>query len=261
LGECRVVWSAAAADRWREVYSDLSAGHPGLLGAVLGRAEAQTIRLALLYALADCSIEIQSAHLDAALAVWSYCEASCRYIFGDALGDPLADQILAMLRRAGEEGMSRNAIREAFARHRGSDDLGRALGVLEENGLARSQQEETGGRPAERWFVAAKAYSVSAISAISAVSPAPSQTLSALSALTARPSGAQEADDRDIVEKAEMIGLARQKAGPAVDVEIEAPEPGSDLDEPWPGDVYRHLGRDYRVGDTLPDGRVLRSIE
>ena len=35
----------------------------------------------------DGADKIRREHLDAALAVWDYCEASARYIFGDALGD------------------------------------------------------------------------------------------------------------------------------------------------------------------------------
>ena len=31
------------------------------------------------------------------MAVWEYAEHSARYIFGDALGDPLADEILAAI--------------------------------------------------------------------------------------------------------------------------------------------------------------------
>src|SRR5690348_3327012 len=40
---------------WREVYPELSEGKPGLLGAVTSRAEAQTMRLACIYALLDSS--------------------------------------------------------------------------------------------------------------------------------------------------------------------------------------------------------------
>src|SRR5262249_11417563 len=40
---------------WCAVYPTLSEGKPGLLGAVLGRAEAQVTRLACLYALLDAS--------------------------------------------------------------------------------------------------------------------------------------------------------------------------------------------------------------
>jgi len=60
----------------------------------VGRAEAQVVRLALIYALLDCAREIRAEHLRAALAIWTYCEASARFIWGDSLGDPTADEIL-----------------------------------------------------------------------------------------------------------------------------------------------------------------------
>src|SRR6185295_11508058 len=78
---------------WHKVYADLSDGKPGMLGAVTGRAEAQVMRLACIYALLDSSHEIRAPHMVAALAVWQYCLESARYIFGDSLGDPLADEI------------------------------------------------------------------------------------------------------------------------------------------------------------------------
>jgi hypothetical protein len=49
----RVMMTADAREVWEHAYETLSHGKPGLLGAVLGRAEAQTVRLALLYALLD----------------------------------------------------------------------------------------------------------------------------------------------------------------------------------------------------------------
>src|SRR5262249_3048920 len=70
---------------WREVYPDLSEGRPGLAGALLARAEAHVMRLALLYALLDRSPTIGAVHLLAALAVWDYCERSVKYVFGDSL--------------------------------------------------------------------------------------------------------------------------------------------------------------------------------
>jgi Protein of unknown function (DUF3987) len=72
---------------WADIYPALSEGKPGLLGAVTSRAEAQTMRLACLYALLDSCSVVRLEHLRAALAVWRYCEASARFIFGDALGD------------------------------------------------------------------------------------------------------------------------------------------------------------------------------
>ncbi|MDQ4147072.1 MAG: hypothetical protein M3120_05215, partial [Pseudomonadota bacterium] len=80
------------------------------------RAEAQVIRLALLYALLDQSSIIQPTHLKARL-VWEYAEASARYIFGSTLGDPLADDILRSL-RAHPESLSRTETCNLFKRHR-----------------------------------------------------------------------------------------------------------------------------------------------
>ena len=93
---------------WRAAYAKLSGGRPGLLGAITSRAEAQVVRLSLLFALLDCSATIRAEHVTAALAVWRYCEASARFIFGDALGDPTADVILGALRSS--DGMSRDEI-------------------------------------------------------------------------------------------------------------------------------------------------------
>src|SRR5262249_12294343 len=86
---------------WEAAYPDLSAERPGLLGAVVARAEPQVIRLALVYALLDCTHQIDVVHLEAAMAVWAYCEESATRIFGDSLGDPIADEILLALRRSG----------------------------------------------------------------------------------------------------------------------------------------------------------------
>src|SRR5262249_56231827 len=95
---------------WCDVYEELADGKPGLLGAVTGRAEAQVMRLATIYALLDCESMIGRIHLEAALALWKYCEDSARYIFGDAMGDPTADSILAALRGAAESGLTRTTL-------------------------------------------------------------------------------------------------------------------------------------------------------
>jgi hypothetical protein len=73
----------------------LSEGQPGLFGAVTSRAEAQVIRLALLYALLDEADHIGTEHLRAALALWRYAEDSARFIFGGL--SPDQHKILAFL--------------------------------------------------------------------------------------------------------------------------------------------------------------------
>jgi hypothetical protein len=148
----RVSMTAAAMARWAAVYSALSAGQPGLLGAITGRAEAQTVRLALLYALLDGKGEIDEPHLRAALAVWEYCEASAAHIFGKALGDPVADEILIALKQAGIAGLTRTAIRDLFGRNKSGDRIGAALALLVTKGRAWMESRQTGGRPTEVWF-------------------------------------------------------------------------------------------------------------
>lgn len=143
--------SEKARRLWFDVYGELSEGKSGLLGALTGRAEAQTVRLSLIYALMDRSVVIRRKHLQAALALWAYVEASARFIFGEAIGDPLADQILQALRRSAV-GLARTEISSLFQRHRASPDIARALGVLLRHGRAVYRQEPTDGRPEERWF-------------------------------------------------------------------------------------------------------------
>jgi hypothetical protein len=154
----RVTMTKAAREKWEAVYSAVSSAQPGLLGAVTARAEAQAVRLALIYALFDDErrdvVRIDEIHLRAALAVWEYCEASASRIFGSLLGDPVADEILLALRQAGTTGMTRTAIRDLFGRHRSADRIGVALGLLLTKGRARPESRTTGGRPVEIWFAA-----------------------------------------------------------------------------------------------------------
>jgi hypothetical protein len=136
---------------WCQVYAQLSEGKPGLAGALLARAEAHVMRLAMLYALLDRSATIQAAHLLAALAVWDYAERSVYYLFSDELGDPVADDVLRFL-RGSPAGLTRNDLYDYFGRHQSSARIGRALGLLVQHQLARCERQQTGGRPAERWF-------------------------------------------------------------------------------------------------------------
>ena len=136
----------AADDLWEQVYHDLSQSAPGMLGSITSRAEAQVMRIALLYAALDGSTSIGKDHLAAALAVWDYCEASAKYVFGDATGDPVADEILTALRTAGSDGMTRTQIRDLFSRHRG-DRVGGALTALD-GCRARHPRPAGNGRPA-----------------------------------------------------------------------------------------------------------------
>ena len=149
-----VTWADSARKIWRGVYGPLSEGKPGLFGAVVGRAEAQVVRLAALYAVMSKSHEIEREHLLAALALWDYSEKSARYVFGDATGDPVADQILESLRAAGWEGMTKTEISHLLGRNRSAERIARALSLLLRTGRVSRKTHKTGGRQAERWFAA-----------------------------------------------------------------------------------------------------------
>jgi hypothetical protein len=148
----RVQMTEAARKEWETIYADLSKDQPGLVGAITGRAEAQTTRLALIYALLDCKDEIDVLHLRAGIAVWEYCEASAVRIFGNASGDPIADKILSALRHAGAAGMTRTNIRDLLGRHQNEGPIAQALELLESTGRARTVKQSTPGRPTETWF-------------------------------------------------------------------------------------------------------------
>ena len=147
----QIRWSPKARELWCRVYPELSEGKPGLLGSVIARAEAQVVRLASIYALLDCKRFISVQHLKAALEVWRYCEESCRYIFGEALGDPLADSLLQELRQV-PDGFSKTEIHQLFQRHQSATQIDQALVQLQQLGLARKESKRTAGRPVETWF-------------------------------------------------------------------------------------------------------------
>jgi hypothetical protein len=147
-----IPFTAAGKELWEDIYRELSREQPGLFGAAIARSEAHTARLALLYALLDDRRAIDTNHLASALAVWRFAEASARFVFGDATGNPAADEILRALRCAGPDGMTRTQISDLFGRNRSAERIGAALAFLVTHGKARSVKRGTGGRPVEVWL-------------------------------------------------------------------------------------------------------------
>ena len=144
-----------ARRKWIEIYSKLSDGHTGLLGSVTSRAEAQVMCLACLYALLEKSEVITLEHLEAALALWQYCEDSARYIFGNQTGNKIADTIYAALLGT-EDGLTKTQIRDVFQRNVSANQINSALKLLIELGKIEAVKEITDGRPREIFI--ARAY-------------------------------------------------------------------------------------------------------
>ena len=113
-----------------------------MTGAATARAEAHSARLALLYALLDCSDVIRLPHLEAALAFWSDSEASARWVFGDSIGDPTADEIWSLARDR-HDGITRTEVSNLFSRNKKAREIDRALQALIDAGrLERATMEE-----------------------------------------------------------------------------------------------------------------------
>jgi hypothetical protein len=111
---------------WREVYAELSEGKARLLRAMTSRAAAHVMRLSAICALLGEAPIVTPEHLLAALALWKYDQDSARFIFGDALGDPVADDVLIQLRTA-PEGMTRTELYEHFGYNKPAAEILRAL--------------------------------------------------------------------------------------------------------------------------------------
>lgn len=137
-----------ARAKWHLVYPRFGEGVTGLLGAVLSRAEAQTLRLSVLYAALDLSPVIGLVHLNAALAVWEYCHNSALVIFGDETGDPVMDTIILALR---EGPKTTTELHNRFNRHLSGDQLNDTLELLQERGVVEGVELPTKGKSKYLW--------------------------------------------------------------------------------------------------------------
>lgn len=135
-----VVLSDEAKQLWIDsMYEELESDDPqGALGAIIERGAVMTLRLALIYALMNCSQVIGVDHLEAARAVWQYCRASAAFIWGDeaqgeapsASIDPKdVEMTERILDRVGE-GMKRSALKNACSSRSNADRFDKCLEEL-----------------------------------------------------------------------------------------------------------------------------------
>lgn len=144
--------TAGGARAWAAAYrGSLAMAHPGLLGSVTSRSEAQALRLAVVYALLDGARSIGPEHVAAALAVWEYSVRSAACVFSRATGDTDADKALETI-TATEGGLTRNELRDEFGRNWSAGRLDGALDWLLNCELIYELEEQTGGRPATRYL-------------------------------------------------------------------------------------------------------------
>ena len=142
---------------WASVYTSLEEEIPGLTGAILARGAAQVLRLSLMYALLDeketkrSDSAIRASHLLAALAIWDYCKASVFSIFGDAIGDPLADKLLKLIKKGPQ---SDTDLYEVLGKHEGDRNRKElALELLVKLHRVHCVKLPTSGRPTREWHI------------------------------------------------------------------------------------------------------------
>ena len=139
----RLYFSDDTWKRWDAVYPELTKDHPGFVGAIVNRGEAQVVRLSMIYALMDCSDKIRPVHLEAALSAWDYCRESALYIFGDREEDSLTQRIVDIL----EDGpRTATEIYNSLNRHIKSKHIKSSLDDLIARGRVQAEQEKTEGR-------------------------------------------------------------------------------------------------------------------
>ncbi len=144
----RIGRSTEAEDLWGQLYlrmADEASG--GMLGAITARAEAQVLRLSLVYALTEASQKIEVPHLEAAWGLWRYAAESARLIFGSSLGNRELDRLLAAIREAGKDGLDGTQQRDVFGRHVSGERLESYRRELERRGLIITEEISTSGRP------------------------------------------------------------------------------------------------------------------
>jgi len=135
---------------WHHAYHQLAEPQPGILGQITARAEAHTIRLALIYALTDGAKQISPQHLTAALALHDYAARSAAWALTGATGQPLAEQIHTAL-LSNPAGLTRSQISDTLKHNQPAGQLDHALRALQAAGRATVTQIATGGRPAQLW--------------------------------------------------------------------------------------------------------------
>lgn len=143
---------------WRTVKARLAASGEGMPG-LHSRAESQVIRVAAAYALADLSRSITPEHVEAALAVQSYCAQSAEVVFGVPVAElpprvnpNVSARIVRALHDAYPSWTARDEIGSGLLHGNiPADGIDAALASLAARKLIERKRTPTGGRPREEY--------------------------------------------------------------------------------------------------------------
>jgi hypothetical protein len=148
----RISFSADGREIWGEFYPELSESKGGFIGAVLERAPALVLRLAMLFCLVDRTNRITEAQLKTAIMLWRYCEQSAKYIFGDkVVRNPLSKKIFGLLEQC--EQLSLTEISNKLDRNFDAAAIQTAVKELIERNKITSEIVKRAGRPTTFYMV------------------------------------------------------------------------------------------------------------
>jgi hypothetical protein len=140
----RMYFTMAADDLWDSEYDRLTEDRPGIAGAITARAEAQVVRLSMIYALIDGQSKIDAQHVTSALAMWRYAQASAEHIFTeDTVGSKLDPKVKEVI--FGASGVSLTDIHHATGKNHKAADIRASIQRLTDAGLVRSKSVRTDG--------------------------------------------------------------------------------------------------------------------
>ena len=150
---CEMDRDDAAKVIWDKLYREFAEDDAEtIVSATTDRGDVFMLRFQELYALSDHSLTVKEEHVRAAAALWKYCEASARYLFGARLSNPKAEKIFDALRQS-PKGLTRTEINiMVFKRNLSAERLEEALALPKKIGWIESQVNKTSGRDAERFF-------------------------------------------------------------------------------------------------------------
>jgi len=136
-----------AEEVWKGMYESLRVRPATLHGSATGRAAPYVMRLAAIYAILDREFDVGLSHLEAAMAVWEYCDQTALHLFGDPRNDRKMGKLLDALEKA-KGGLTKTQIRrQVYRSHLTLMELDGVLGQALASGHVVYKEESTKGAP------------------------------------------------------------------------------------------------------------------
>ena len=145
--------SEAANRLWaNSLYPELTQDESGLVGDMLGRGDAITLRLSMIFALMRGSSSIEVDDLESAMDITRYSQRGVRWLFESSSFDPREQRIIEALLAAPGRTMPRTHIRkDVFSNNIVTSDLDGIKQHLMEQAIIGVEKYPTGGADVERW--------------------------------------------------------------------------------------------------------------